>query len=373
MAYPDRRAPQQQTLTTQPRPATQQPARPPATRPQAPAQRDQGRQPTAVAIRDPNALAPLHAVPLQTAIYSDLDLLAQALNQIQEERRAFLLSPVVRLDYIPEFHSISLRVVSVDPRPNQGEVYLPDKKKFEEVALTKVALDKIAGAAGISWDPVQSRRLDDHSDPYYCHFRAVGVYRDIDGSRRTLVGEKEIDLRDGNPGIFDPTNTQNAGFKQGWSQRRLDGAREHILAICESKARNRAIRTLGVKQKYDPRELQQKSFVVVALVLTGRSENPALEAEAKVRLLDAAIASSRQLYGPEAGAPTERDITPREAIEEHHAPPPLGQAGPGVDDDPDAAEAPQDGEIVDDCGCPDGPAGVHHQQCPRFDPYAGQE
>ena len=331
--------------------------------------------------RDPDSVAPgatsalVQRVAAIGGLHRSVDTLRAALHDFAP--RVHLLSPTINPEMVPEFHEIAIRPVTVDPNPTMGEVYkLPGGA---EVALTKVSLDKIAAAAGITWDPVRSGRLDDRSDPHYCHFRAVGTVRDLDGSRRTLVGEKEIDLRDGNPSIFtadekrmavvwvngratDKIDERSRGYVRGWSRDRLDGARTHILAMAESKAKNRAIRQLGVKSKYTTAELMQKPFVCLSLVFTGASDDPDLQRLAKERMLDVALSTSRELYGAEPPharmlrAPEE----PAPALE-HHAPPPIAAVPADEDDEP--GELIQDGEIV--CGCPDGPGGIHEPGCPE--------
>lgn len=296
-------------------------------------------------------------LPQVQGLHGSVDTLQDAIRGAVD--KVHLLSPTVNPEYIPPFHEIAIRLVVIDPRDEGAEVYSQFGFKDGEVALTKVALNRIARAAGISWDPVRSGRLDDGSDPHYVHFRSVGYIRDLDGSRRTLVGEKEIDLRDGNPTIFtdDPQrmNTKARGFTKAWSGARLEGAREHILAMAESKAMNRVVRSLGVKQKYLRAEIAAKPFAVLALVLTGRHENGALQEHAQIKMLDAALESSRELYPDEAGPRALRvpgEPMPPPVQVERHAPPAIEDA---------AARAARDPEEW--CQCPQGVEGIHLEGC----------
>jgi hypothetical protein len=269
--------------------------------------------------------------------------------------RTHLLSPTVSPDMIPEFHSVAIRFVVVSADQGRGEVYKPVGCRDGEVALAKPALDKIAAAAGITWDPVRSGRLDNGKDRYYCHFRRVGYLTDLSGARRVIVGEKEIDARDGNPTIFTDDKDRmahewddqrrcytdkikNPGFVRGWSFERLTGVREHILAMAESKAGNRAIRSLGLRQKYHVGELE-RPFAVLSLVLTGDHPDPDIQRMAKAKLLDASIAASRELY-PSSAATA---VSPPPAVPlvggssagpilEQHDPPPV-HVGPEADDE----------------------------------------
>jgi hypothetical protein len=290
-------------------------------------------------------LPPATQLPAVRPVHRDVATLRHDLLELGP--KVHLLSPTQSPELVPQFHEIAIRVVRVRADEESGEVYKPQGARGDEVALTKVSLDRIARAAGISWDPVRSGRLDDRSDPDYCHFRAVGHMTDLDGRRVTITGEKEIDLRDGNPRI------------KGWSAERLGGAREHILAMCESKAANRVIRKLGVKQKYTKAELA-KPFAVLALVLTGAHPDPERERDAQNQILAAAIATSREIY------PSAEPVAlppPREAP---HAPPAIDTTAPPVPDEDDEP-------ALFECSCPEREAGVHTDTCEYIEAEAHAE
>ena len=213
--------------------------------------------------------------------FTEADAANERLAQMGE--RVHLMSPVPRLESVPEFHDVAIRLVAIKPQPADGEVYESRDRKGE-LALTKVGLDRLAAAAGISWVPERSGRVDDRSDPHYCEFAVTGVLRDVDGTTRTLTGTKAIDLRDGSADAV----RMNAG--------ELARQRQHIVALAESKAKNRAVRSLGVRQSYRPDELK-KPFAVVAVVFSGRSPDPELERLGKLALLDRSNAAAGALYG----------------------------------------------------------------------------
>jgi len=346
------RQPQQTALPTGRAPQAQE--RRPVQRPT----NDQRPQQSVALHPNSQQLVPRHTLPATPPPVFDQITEAQTfLDQVRE--RAYVLSPVVKLDHLPEFYSLSVRFIAVDPRKEQGEVYeIYDRDNPGMVALSKVALDKVAAAAGISWHPTLSCRLDDRSEPYYCHFRAVGVYRDTDGQMRMISGEKETDARDGNPLIWKP---QGGGYQRGWSDMRVQMVREHILPLTESKARNRVVRLLGVRQKYPAAELAQKPFVVLALVLTGRSSDPKMQEEAKRRILERELNATAALFGPEAAGSTPQLPAPEPAenTELPHPPPPAGTArardddedADTVADDPNAAPCVCTGEYHEP-GCP---------------------
>jgi len=222
--------------------------------------------------------------------YGDLDKLAGAMQAAGQ--RCNLIAPIVALDHIPLFFEVSLRVVSIDPREMRdgGECYsVPGGK----LALGKSALAKLALAAGIQWDAMRSGRLDDGSDPYYVHYRAVGAWPDFDG--RTVLqisGSKVLDLREGSA-----TLEKLAAESKDGGEKRVREMRAFILEHAESKARNRAIRqALALRSSYTREDLQ-KPFVVPRLVETGRCDDPELRRLYYEKKLEGKGLAQRMLYG----------------------------------------------------------------------------
>lgn len=216
----------------------------------------------------------------------------KALHQAAEV--AHLVSPATTVGELPAGCVLALSQVVVSA--GDEDTYGVSGKR----GLLKHSLDRIAGAAGISWDALASGRLDDGSDPHYCHFRAVGSYRAFDGARVAISGEVEIDLRDGSPQIE--------------SEKQLAQARKFILRHAESKAKNRAIRSLGVKTSYKAEELT-KPFVVAKVMFTGHSEDPVIRREFARATATAFLSGTGALY-PAAALPVR-------AVSGGHAPPPV--------------------------------------------------
>lgn len=237
-----------------------------------------------------------------------------------------LVTPAPVCGTLPLGYEVAMSVVHLDKEdgyPVSGGL-----------APSRVALDKIATALGIDWDVDRSKRLDDGSDPRYCHWRAVGTVRGFDNTSQTFPGNKEMDLREG--------SDQALQLKPG----ELKMQRKFIMAHAETKARLRAIRSLGVAGSYPPEKFK-KPFVVAKLMFTGRVPgNPALEAEfAKMQ-----AAKSLGLYGAESAPP---------------APPALGVAAVSVPAGqaptaPPALHAPPPRKIID--APPPSPAGRTNRQ-----------
>jgi hypothetical protein len=258
---------------------------------------------------------------------------------MEASKEYHLVSPATSCDIIPEGCAVTLSLVCVDPNPDPykgpKEVYAVGGR----LGLSLSTLQRIASAAALSWDPDKSGRLDDGSDPHYCHYRAVGVVRNFDGSPRTVTGEVEIDARDGSPQIEEiVTKAKNAKDKGGRPRPRdpapqILELRKFILRHAESKAKNRAVADMGVKRSYAPEELQ-KPFAVARLMWTGETNDPELKREAFRMRAEAMGGAVHGLYGDEGVAPSGLPAhrAGRPALPRHvgHAPPPVSE----VNDDP---------------------------------------
>jgi|GEM_PF-1478010 len=251
-----------------------------------------------------------------------------------------LVTPVTSVDALPPGCGISISYVQVDPNPDAKEVY----KVGDRMGLSMDTLKRIGAAAGIDWDPRQSGRLDDGSDPHYCHYRAVGTVRSFDGTLRTLTGEVEMDLREGSPQV-DEIRSKAAGRaaegkKSDGGASQLLEQRKFILRHAESKAKNRAIADMGVKRSYAPAELG-KPFAVARIVWTGQTDDPELKKTFAIMHAERMMDGAAALYGrtpptlPQARQAVQSLPAPapvHEASFRGHTPPPLG-AGSQADTD----------------------------------------
>lgn len=203
---------------------------------------------------------------------------------------AHVLTPAIHVSALAPQHAVNVAVVKIsaetDDRGIGDDTYgLPKQGKGlpwlgqGERAIGKVGLLKIAAAAGISWDPDRSGRTDDRKERYYWEYQAVGTYIGFDGRPQTLIGTFELDLRDGSPAL------------KGFSPAQIDATRRSGLRICESKAMNAAIRTLGLKQKYTVQELQ-KPFVILRTSFIPDMNDPMQ----RQMVAERALGSSRVLY-----------------------------------------------------------------------------
>ena len=259
-------------------------------------------------------------------LYRDPRAVSDTLRR--NEQAAHLVSPATSVQAIPEGCGVAITTIHVNGDKEAGEVYDVGSGKF---GLAKAALDRISIAAGISWDARQSRRLDDGSDPHYAMFLAVGHLRTFDGQRIEIMGTKEMDLRNGSPQCVAIQERARDGKSR---DRQIREMRLHILGHAESKARLRAIRSIGIKSSYTAKELE-KPFVVARLMWTGHSTDPELKRAFALKQADAMLGGVSALYGHEAAAAASQPALMAPAIR----PPRVGSVA-ADDDDYGAPPAP---------------------------------
>jgi hypothetical protein len=209
-----------------------------------------------------------------------------------------LVSPAPAVGFLPEGCSVSLSAILVDP---VRETY--QQSGSSERGLSKVALDKIAGGAGIDWDPVLSTRLDNRSHPWYCHCKAVGRVRRFDGTWRTLSDEFELDLTDGSGEVEaiiarEKRKARDEGdrYRGDLGVTEIAQKRKFILRLTTTGARLRATRQMGLRTSYTADELT-KPFIMAQLTFDGWSEEAETRAYFRQRIADNFLGASASLYG----------------------------------------------------------------------------
>ncbi len=278
----------------------------------------QGQQGAALARRDAGEIQIQGTYSRPADIMSRLEMAAA---------QAHLVTPASACSSVPEGCEVALSTVRVDVA---NETYDVGGGKR---GLAKSALDKIGAAAGLSWDAQQSGRLDDGRDPHYCSWQAVGTYKHFDGTIVQIVGTKEMDLRHGSAqveALWERYRSSHERWERGGRrgyepkspEAQIREMRLHIVAHAESKARLRAVRTIGIRTSYTPEELA-KPFVVAKLMFTGRTDDPELKQLFAAKRADAMLGGARALYGQSAPAPA-LPAAPRRVFT---AAPPVGSSG----------------------------------------------
>lgn len=243
---------------------------------------------------------------------------AQRANDILTTAResGHLISPAPAVGIIPEGCSIMVTGIVADI---ERETY--KHTGSDERGLNKVVLDRIAAAAGIDWLHDECVRLDDGSHPHYRACQAVGRIREFDLSWRKFEDKKEIDLADGGNAYqviiereAEKKRLATAGepYKGDGGAKEIAYQRKHILSLCTTEARLRAIRTaLGLRTAYTTTELL-RPFVVVRISFNGRSENPETQRFFNQLIAQSFLGASAALYGaPAAPAPQLVQAQPR--------------------------------------------------------------
>jgi len=265
-----------------------------------------------------------------------------------------LVAPATAVGQLPEGLSVALTAVEID---QESETY---SVGFGKRGLAKSALDRISAGVGISWDPARSGRLDDGRDPYYCRYLVVGSYRQFDGTAVTIQGDKEMDLRPGSPQCVALEEQQRAKGKSADGQ--IREMRLHILSHAETKARLRAVRSLGVRTGYTTQELS-KPFVVARVMFTGQTSDPELRRMFAERTADAFLGARGALYGagpvaPSLPAPQRAPVLgmvsapPVGAVplgdddRDYYEPPPAQTARPAPQQGPPPAQGGRSGQVI---------------------------
>ena len=191
--------------------------------------------------------------------------------------------------------------IRINPDPTAGDVYPTPGGRG--LSLHKLALDKIAVAVGISW--TESRRSDDRKDPLYIEWQAKGTWTLPTGEKGDLVGTYDMDLHDNGAVYQDLLREQLARKSQAEAEKaareRLTTMRRRMAALAESGAKNRAVRSIGIKSSYSAAELA-RPFVAVRFV--ENIEDP----DVKAAVLDRMRGRVVEVYGqrvPEEQAPKE--------------------------------------------------------------------
>jgi len=231
-------------------------------------------------------------------------------------------------DVLP-YHKASIETLSISSNVDDKEVFKLATVYKGQVAtpvlsLTKLALDKIANILGIEWEHDKCRRTDDRQDPNIIEFSAVGRVKKFDGTWMPLTGTKQIDINayvdehrykceekvlgqygwkygGGNykgQKDLDTPECQNA-LDRSAKKRRIDVSK-HKLALAESGAKNRAIRSFGLKSTYTPDELK-KQFAVLHLHV----DHDAIERDpaAKRAALSSAVGAENMLFNDSTPKP----------------------------------------------------------------------
>lgn len=216
----------------------------------------------------------------------------------EAQRECNLITPATSIGSLPEGWEVSVSSVLV----NVDRDTYPAEDNYRARCLGRTSLDQIAAAAAVSWEPPPfSGRQDDGRDPRYCRYLVTGRYRHFDGQWVTRPDEYEMDLRGPSSGLPDG----GADYKKILDEAlrnnrdadaRLLRVRRDILSLTITKARNRAIRDLGLRSSYTADELA-RPFVVVRMAFTGASDDVELRRQFALLNAQRMLGAEAALYG----------------------------------------------------------------------------
>lgn len=270
--------------------------------------------------------------------YRNPKVVTEWLARAQEQ--GHLVSPATACGALPEGCEVAITAVQVDIENETYDVGMGKR------GLGGAVLDRISAGVGITADPVASGRLDNGSDPRYCRYKWVGHYRSFDGQIMTLTGEKEMDLREGSPQVeaiiercirklgrdadqMDERTKRRVGREKAENQ--IREMRLHIQAHAQTKARLRAIRSMGVRAAYPADDLK-RPFLMARVMFTGRTDDPALRRTFGEMTAASFLGGTRALYGGAAPEPAARVIDLPADRNGCGAPPPVGSVPLDEDD-----------------------------------------
>lgn len=157
----------------------------------------------------------------------------------------------------------------------------------------KPLLDKVARDLNVSWRGTE--RTDNQRDPYVRSYHAIGSFKQFDASSQAFEGNAGIDLRQGSP-LVNRLRERNLRGKNFDVERR----REFIDSICDTQARLKACRQLGLKQTYTSKELQ-RPFFMARLQFTGKTDDPTIKPILAQHVADSFKSSHEALFKKRTG------------------------------------------------------------------------
>jgi hypothetical protein len=242
----------------------------------------------------------------------------KTLEKLQDypEAKFNLLVPTVSLRQINPYLVPDIEVVQLSPdHENGGDIYHDAQMKTGYYAPTAKGLAKLATVAGVTM--LDSRRMDDGKDPDIVEWRVEVEMTTPTGRTRQAFGTKQIDLHT---------------LAKGWTPARLAKQREHLVAMAETKAFNRAIRSLLSLHGAYPLSQLAKPFAVLRYVPD--MSHP----DVRRMFLSQLAPASAALFGPANG-----DQKQLASAEVERAP-----EAPEEDVAPARADVTPDGEKVED-------------------------
>lgn len=175
-----------------------------------------------------------------------------------------LLAPGSQMAALLPGCALLVTAFRVDPRHD----LFPDDDAPGSFVPAKPLLDRAARELGVSWRG--TTRTDNGRDAYVRSYHARGALREYDGTEREVEGNAGVDLTQNSPLVIRLRERNRRGENFDVERRR-----EFIDSICDSMARLKACRQLGLKATYTLKELE-RTFFCARLMFTAKTDDPAL-------------------------------------------------------------------------------------------------
>jgi hypothetical protein len=202
----------------------------------------------------------------------------------------YLLSPQTEMAALLPGCALLITAFRADPKRD----LFPDDENPELLVPGKTMLDRIARDLGVSWRG--THRTDHGRDPYLRSYHAEGSIRGFDSTQRGIEGNAGVDLNQ-DSALVKRLRAKNVRRDRGDFD--VERRRELIDSICDTQARLKACRQLGVRSTYTITELS-KAFFCARLQFTARTNDPELKQMMGQHVVDSFKSSSVALYGKRA-------------------------------------------------------------------------
>jgi hypothetical protein len=284
------------------------------------------------------------------------DIATNALAKYDEKKYNRLLPSTTLLENLGQFQKVSVEEVQIDSDVNGVDVY--QERRVNKPALTKVALDKIAHAGGLTMHPTASG-VDEHVRGQYIRYKAVGLIKKADGTPLVISRMKEIDMETEEEEIRLSYEKKSGSPDQKEANIRRDllQIRKNMLPNAETKAWNRVVRAcFAIPSSFKAQDLK-KPFVVVRFDTAFDMTDPTVQRA----LIDRAAASMGALFQDVTGALSLPEPTAVEGkVVATSTPEEPGPADPA--EEPDPLDAPPD----------EGPSEEEKYRIERLDALGGR-
>lgn len=265
-------------------------------------------------------------------------------------KAAIVLSPIDAVDRIAPMHAITFRIIRVNPETDQKgngpECWRSDKFcKGDHVVLGRRVLDRIMAAGNIRH--LETRRIDDRSDPMYLEIGALLAAQDFsDASWRMRWGHRQLDYRNGSAQIAS-LDVKDIAQK-----------RRSMFQLGETFAIERCLRLIyALPQTFSAADLKEKPIIIPALSFAPDLSDPDVKQIYLSGVMASAGHASRLLYGPgkpeplalNGGAPAPLALPSGDMVNTR-----TGEVIREADPDLPPPEAPQVEPPIYVCGCPCG-------------------